>query len=193
MGSRKWVGLGFAPHAGGGGKLARLDGKGPAGDHCARRRRPQRTAPVNLMFRSLQPSLGRWLLLIAALWLMGLGNSSGGDASSNIPIPQENFTVMVADRSGQKLEAKRFTWEGKVQVRGQIGNATVTLPFNKIKSLKVEPTPGEKNPTTIKASISLRAGDTVEVMIDRTSKCYGETKFGNYEIFLKDVASIEFQ
>lgn len=145
------------------------------------------------MLRSSQSLLGSWLLLIAALWLMGLGNSGGGDSGSSIPIPQENFTVMVTDRSGQRLEAKRFTWEGKVQLRGQLGNATVTLPFSKIKSLKIEPGTGDKSPALIKASIALRTGDTVDVQLDRTSKCYGETKYGNYEIFLKDVASIEFQ
>ena len=149
------------------------------------------------MLRRSHWSPGCWLLLFAAVWLMGLSGGGNGDSGSSIPIPQENFTVTVADRSGQQLEAKRFTWEGKVQFRGQLGNATITLPFSKVKSVKVEPIGGEKSgdkgAALIKASVALRSGDTVQVQLDRTSKCYGETKFGNYEIFLKDVASIEFQ
>jgi len=140
-----------------------------------------------------QSALGRALLLLAALWLMGLGGGTEGGAGSSIPIPQQNFTVTVADRSGQSLEAKRFTWEGKVEFRGQIGNATVSLPFSKVKSVRVQPVNGDKTPGTVKATVTLRSGESVDVGIDRTSKCYGETKFGNYEIFFKDIASIDFQ
>jgi hypothetical protein len=154
---------------------------------------PQRTASVILMLGSPRSWLGRWLLLVAALWLMGLGGGTEGGSGSNIPIPQENFTVTVADRSGQSLEAKRFTWEGKVEFRGQIGNATVNLPFNKVRSVRVVSAEGDKAATLAKANITLRSGESVDVMIDRSTKCYGETKFGKYEIFFKDVASIQFQ
>jgi hypothetical protein len=144
------------------------------------------------MLGSAQRWLGRGLVLAMALWLMGLGGGTEGGSSSNIPIPQQNYTVTVVDRSGQSLEAKRFTWEGKVEFRGQIGNATVSLPFNKVRSVKVGPSNGDKS-GAIKATMTLRSGESVEVALDRTSKCYGESKFGNYEIFFKDVASIEFQ
>ena len=95
------------------------------------------------MLGSPRSWLGRSLLLVAALWLMGLGGGTEGGSGTTIPLPQENFTVTVADRSGQSLEAKRFTWEGKVEFRGQIGNATVSLPFNKIRSLRVVAAEGD--------------------------------------------------
>lgn len=146
------------------------------------------------MLGSARIWLGPGLLLLAALWLMGLGGGTeGAGGGPNIPIPQENFTVTITDRSEQTLEARRFTWEGKVHLRGQVGNATVSLPFSKLRSLTVQPASGEDAADRVKASIALRSGDTVEVMIDSTSKCYGETKFGTYEIFLKDVTRIEFQ
>jgi hypothetical protein len=156
--------------------------------------RPQPIAPVIDMPGSIQRWLARGLFLGAAFCLMGLGGGTESGSGSNIPLPQENFTATVADRSGQSLEARRFNWEGKVQFRAQLGNATVSLPFSKIKSVKIAGGEGDKgNVALIKAAVTLRSGDTVEVLLDRGSKCYGETKFGNYEIFLKDVASIEFQ
>jgi hypothetical protein len=145
------------------------------------------------MLGSAHRWLTRGVLLAAAFWLMGLGGGTESGSGSNIPIPQENFTVTVVDRSGQSLEARRFTWEGKVQFRAQLGNATVSLPFSKIRSVKVSAGNGDKAGALARAAVTLRTGDTVEVALDRASKCYGETKFGNYEIFLKDVASIEFQ
>jgi hypothetical protein len=132
-------------------------------------------------------------LVLAALWLMGLGGGSNGSSGPDIPIPQENFTVTVSDATGQKLEARRFTWEGKVYLRGQVGNATVSLPFSKIRSVRVERDGKAASLEAARASVTLKTGDTVEVMVERSSKCYGETKFGNYEIFFKDIAAIEFQ
>jgi hypothetical protein len=137
--------------------------------------------------------LGRCTVLVAALWLMGLGGGTESSSTTSIPLPPENFTVTLADRAGQTLEARRFTWEGKVIFRGLIGSGTVSLPFNKVKAVHVQGVGAGSAVTTVKANVTLRSGDTVEVLIDRSSKCFGETKFGDYEIFFKDVASIEFQ
>ena len=145
------------------------------------------------MVRTLRLPLAVLVLAVAALWLMGMGGGTENGATGNIPIPQENFTVTVTDRTGQKLEARRFTWEGKVFLRGQVGSATVSMPFDKIRTLRVAPSDNQTAGTLLKTSVTLRSGDTVDVMIDRGSKCYGDTKFGGYEIFFKDVASVEFQ
>jgi hypothetical protein len=137
---------------------------------------------------------GLWLLglmLLAAPWLMGLGGGNGG-SEKPIPIPQKNFTVTVSDGRGQKVQAERFTWEGKVHFQGQYGSATITLPFQKVQSVKVVPGQANIPPTQVLARMALRSGETLELTLDRTSKCYGETAFGNYEIFLKDVGEITF-
>jgi hypothetical protein len=131
-------------------------------------------------------------LALAAGWLMGL-SGGGGETGSEIPIPQENFTVTISDANGRSLQARRFTWEGKVFFRAQYGSATVTLPFSKIKSVTVAPEEKTALPAQIHAKITLKTGESVDVTLDRTTKCYGETKFGNYEIFMKDVSSIAFE
>ena len=145
------------------------------------------------MSRRFRSALAMLALLLAAPWLMGLGGGTENNAQNTIPIPRENFTVLVKDRSGQEVQARRFTWEGKVFLRGQVGNATVSMPFDKVLSVKVLPPEGQTAGAQVRAAVTLRAGDTVNVMIERGSKCYGETKFGNYEIFFKDVAELQFQ
>lgn len=80
-----------------------------------------------------------WVTMVvvaAAAWSLGLGDGGGG-SDAGILIPQRTYTVQVTDTKGQAMEATRFTWEGKVYFRGQLGNATVTLLFQKLKSLKV--------------------------------------------------------
>lgn len=131
-------------------------------------------------------------LLAASFWLMGLGGGTESGSGPGVPIPEENYTVTVTDRSGQTLQARRFTWEGKVALRGQYGNATVSLPFSKLRSLAVQTGTPAGTPETIRATVTLHTGDTLEVQIERASKCFGETKFGTYEIFFKDVARLEF-
>ena len=149
--------------------------------------------PVNDMLRRFRHALALLALLPAALWLMGLGGGTESNALNTIPIPRENFTVVIKDRSGQEVEAKRVTWEGKVYLRGQVGNATVSMPFEKVRSVKVLPPEGQTAGASVRAAVTLRSGDTVDLMIDRGSKCYGETKYGNYEIFFKDLAELTFQ
>lgn len=123
---------------------------------------------------------------------MGLGGGNGG-SEKPIPIPQKNFTVSVADLRGQKVQVERFTWEGKVSFQGQYGSATITLPFAKVQSVKVVQAQGNVSPTQVMTRMALRSGETLELALDRASKCYGDTAFGTYEIFLKDVGEITFQ
>ena len=131
------------------------------------------------------------MIVIAAAWSLGLGDGGGG-SDAGIPIPKRNYTVKVTDAKGQSVEAKRFTWEGNVHFRAQLGNATITLPFQKLKSMKVRRGKKSGNPGMMAATVALKTGETVEVSLESTSKCYGETRFGNYEIFFKDIGEIVF-
>lgn len=137
-------------------------------------------------------ALAALTLIAAAGWLMGLGGGNGTGTEKAIPIPQKNFTVAVTDARGLKAQVERFTWEGKVHIQGQYGNATITLPFQKVLSIKVGAgTPPA--PTLVISRVTLRSGETLELAVERSSKCYGESSFGNYEIFFKDIAELQFQ
>ncbi len=129
---------------------------------------------------------------LAALWLMGMG---GGNSSTEkvVPIPDKNYTVMVTDSRGAKAEAHRFTWEGKVHFQGQFGQATVSIPFPKMQSVQIVPTAVTSSPNLILAKVKLKTGETLELTLERTSKCYGETSFGTYEIFVRDIAELQFE
>jgi hypothetical protein len=129
---------------------------------------------------------------LAALALMGMGGG-GGSTEKVIPIPEKNYTVNVTDTRGAKVEAKRFTWEGKVHFQGQFGQATVTVAFPKVQSVQIVPSAPTGNANLILTKMTLRGGDTVDLLLERTSKVYGETKFGTYEIFVRDLAQIEFE
>ena len=130
------------------------------------------------------------LAALAALagGLMGLGGGSEKEEGA-IPIPSKSYTVTLSDNQGNKLQGERFTWEGKVHLRASFGNATITVPFEKLKTLQMSK---GNTPDRVNVKALLRSGDTLELTVDAKTKCYAETKFGNYEIFMADLASIEF-
>lgn len=128
-------------------------------------------------------------LALLAGGLMGLGGGSEQEEGA-IPIPSKSYTVSLRDNQGNTLQGERFTWEGKVHLRANFGNATITLPFEKLKSLEISK---GTTPDRVKATALLRSGDTLDLTVDAKSKCYAETKFGSYEIFMADLASVEFE
>ena len=131
-------------------------------------------------------------LLLAAAWLMGLGNGTDKGESS-IPIPQRTFSVRLTDAKGLTMDANRFTWEGKVFLRANYGSATIILPFEKLKSIKVLSEKKTDLPDLIAAAVELKSGEKPELTVERSSTDYGETRFGNYEIFFKNVPGIVFK
>ena len=142
--------------------------------------------------RRLRSALKRLLsaavLALLAGGLMGLGGGTEQDQGS-IPIPSKSFSVTVTDAQGNTLRGERVTWEGKVYVRANFGNATITVPFEKLKSLQMAKGGA---PDKVKMHALLRSGETLDLVADGKSKFYAETQFGNYEIFLADLASVEF-
>ena len=76
-----------------------------------------------------------------------------------------------------------------MHIRAQFGNATVTVPFEKLQSLKIST---HESPGRVMATAQLKNGQSLELTLDATSKCYALTEFGNYEIFVADLASVEF-
>jgi hypothetical protein len=132
------------------------------------------------------------LAAVSAL-LMGMGGGSGPANEKIVPIPDKNYTVQVTDSRSAKVEARRFTWEGKVYFQGQYGQATVTLPFPKVKSVQIVPSAATTSPNLIMAKMTLTTGETLDIALDRSSKCYGETSFGTYEIFVRDVTVLQFE
>ncbi len=132
------------------------------------------------------------LVLGFSLFAMGLSGSGGGIDEAAIPVPEQNFRVLLEDTQGRKVEAERVTWEGKVFLRAQYGKAVISLPFSNLRLIERSSGSDTVEGRQIPINVTLRSGDTLVVGVERSSKCYGKTKFGNYEIFFKDLRRIEF-
>ena len=128
------------------------------------------------------------ILLATFFLLMGMGEMGGPAEVGKIPIPEKNFNVRVTDRQGVQTSLSQFSQDGKVFFVGKRGDATVTIPFEKITQIQFE-TLGGKD---VQAKVSLRGQETADVKVEKLAKFYGKADFGTFAIAVKDLKSISF-
>ena len=127
------------------------------------------------------------LLFPSLVWDMGDNNQG----STTIPLPEKNYSVVITDAQKVQTTADRVSWEGKVYLQGHRGEALTTIPFEKISQVELDPN-GAAMAGAISAKVTLKNGEAVLLQIRGTSKAYGETSFGNFEIYLRDIEKIVF-
>lgn len=134
----------------------------------------------------------RLLVLFFALALVpsaAVASGFGGDGPpSRIPVPARVFRAVVEDMSGTRVEVTRVTWNGEVFLYGNVGDAQVTVPFEKIAEIRIEPT--EKDGHKV-AFARLTDGTTVRMIVEDDLLCYGATTYGNYQITVDHIRRIE--
>ena len=137
-------------------------------------------------------SLTRFLILCSLLSFPGLGLAigGGGPESTQIPLPLKNFNATVVDVADQSVVARRISLEGKIFIQGKVGKASVSVPFEKIERLSVAT--GD-DPLKVQVNVTLKNGSAVRLVTESTLKAFAETDFGNYEILLGDIRSVQFQ
>jgi hypothetical protein len=131
------------------------------------------------------------LSLVLMLLLLVLMTAMGGKGGSfeRAPRVDKSFGVMVTDVSGNKITGEKFSWEGRLHFSGNIGLASVTVPFDRIAEVTV----GEKREKKVKATVRLRDGSQTAFEIDADSRCYGEAAFGSFMLMLEEIKSISFK
>jgi len=129
------------------------------------------------------------VVLSSLLFLMGMGGLGGTAPVEKIPVPEKNFNARTVDREGVQTSLSQVSFEGKVFLVGKRGEATVTIPFEKISHLDISGQQGNE----VLSVVSLRNQEKIEVRVDKSSKFYGKADFGTFQIECKDLKSISFQ
>ena len=128
------------------------------------------------------------VVLATFLLLMGMGGLGGPGEVGKVPTPEKNYNARVTDQKGVQTSLSQFSQDGKVFLIGKRGDATITIPFEKITQIQFEPLEGKD----IQAKVSLRGPETADVKVERQAKFYGKADFGTFEIAAKDLKSISF-
>lgn len=134
--------------------------------------------------RSMQSLL--WLLL-AALFLTGMGNI-GGAPVGTVPKVEEEIKAKVTDQGGIITTLEHFSLDGATVIEGSRGNATVSIQLRDIDILTLHP--GEEK-DNIGATIRLKDGQEVPLQLRKRVIFNGSTGYGAFVIRAVDVKSIQ--
>ncbi len=127
------------------------------------------------------------LMLSLFLLLTAMGGKGGG--FERAPRVDKNFQVTVTDVSGNKINGEKFSWEGRAHFAGNLGMASVNVPFERIKEITV----GEKKEKRVKVTAKLVDGGETVFEIDADSRCYGEAPFGSFMLTMDEIKSVAFK
>jgi len=106
----------------------------------------------------------------------------GGEAPGSIPKAVRNFAFTVVDLQGVETHLREFTIEGSLYVAGQHGKGTVTIPFERIRVVRLQAQNQE-----LQAEVELTDGTTATIAVDGRKRCYGRLDYGYFQIELRDV------
>ncbi len=121
--------------------------------------------------------------------VMGMGTISGGP-THKIPTPATNFSATITDSQGVTTKVTQISFDGKVYLTGYRGNATVTVPFEKISSVQVGKPEEDKK---VSVFVTLKEGGTLNLRVDGKMPCYGAADFGNVQIEFKDLKKVDIE
>ena len=129
-------------------------------------------------------------MAVAALclcWVLLLGMGAG--AGKDFPTPDMDFHATLTDERGITTACTNVSWEGEVFFKAKRGEAVITIPFEKVASIKRIAGNGGG---TIDFRISLKNGKDVAVTFDEESRFFGKTNFGTYKITAKNIQRAVF-
>ena len=128
------------------------------------------------------------LALLTAALLTGMGNI-GGYPEGTIPKTDENIRAHLVDRSGASTELTRFSMDGKVFVKGRLGDGQMSVFFRDLNEVTFGPASGKD----VSADLSLKSGKRLQLKVNKSDIFYGDTGSGVYQISAGDVSRIVFQ
>jgi hypothetical protein len=127
------------------------------------------------------------LLLVAAIFLTGMGNL-GGAPVGTVPKVEEEIKARVTDQSGVVTALEHFSLDGQTVIEGERGNGSITIQLRDISTLTFQH--GDVK-DAISAIIKLKDGQEVQLQLRKRLFFNGSTGYGAFVIRAVDVKLIE--
>lgn len=135
----------------------------------------------------MHPMKSLLILLVAAIFLTGMGNL-GGAPVGTVPKVEEEIKAKVTDQSGVVTTLEHFSLDGQTVIEGDRGNATVTIQLRDIDTLTIRPAEVKDK---IGAIIKLKDGQEVQLQLRKRLFFNGSTGYGAFVIRAVDVNLIQ--
>jgi len=135
----------------------------------------------------MRPLKSLLLLLLAAIFLTGMGNL-GGTPVGTVPTVEEEIKAKVTDQGDVVTTLEHFSLDGATVIEGTRGNATVSIQLRDIDTLTLHPVEEKDN---VGATIKLKDGQEVPLQLRKRLIFNGSTGYGAFVIRAVDVKSIQ--
>ena len=127
------------------------------------------------------------LVVFAIPFILGMGAGSG-NITHKIPIPDKNFSATITDSEGISTRVSQISFDGRAYLTAARGSSTVTIPFEKVATIQIgKPEENKK----VSASITLKNGGTLNIVVEGGMPCYGVADFGNVKIEFRNIRKVE--
>jgi hypothetical protein len=117
--------------------------------------------------------------------LLAMGSPQGSASPEKIPVPAKKFSATFVDQANVVAECTDASIEGLTFLEGKRGEGTYTIAFDNISQVLFQ-----MNADRLTGTVRLRNGDSTEMILDKNQKAYGRTKFGTFQISLKNLKKL---
>lgn len=133
----------------------------------------------------MKRAIGFVFLLLAIPALLGMGSLQGPATPEKIPIPAKKFIAVYVDQTDVITECSDASIDGATFLEGKKGEGTYTISFNNIDQVSFR-----VNAEQLIGIVKLRDGGTSELILNKTQKAYGQTKYGTFQIKMADLKKL---
>ena len=135
----------------------------------------------------MRPVKSLLLLLVAAIFLTGMGNLNGAPVGT-VPKVEEEIKARVTDQGGIVTNLEQFSLDGQTIIEGNRGSATIAIKLRDIDTIAFLPAE-EKD--EIAVTIKLKDGQEVQLQLRKRLFFNGSTGYGAFVIRSADVKLIQ--
>jgi len=113
---------------------------------------------------------------------MGMGSLQSSPSLEKIPIPAKQYNATYIDQMDVITECTYISIDGMTFIDGKRGQGNYTIPFDNIDQVFFR-----INTERLIGVVTLRSGETYELILNKNKKAYGRTKYGIFQIKVLDL------
>ncbi len=126
------------------------------------------------------------IMLLAALFLLGMGKMEQTGKPGEIPLPDQEVSVSVTDNEGLTLNLTQFSINGQTFLSGKLGAGRVAIPLSQIRVISLS----TESKGTV-AKVEMTDHSQLQLLLGKEIMVYGKIKFGTYQVSTDHLKKIE--
>lgn len=126
------------------------------------------------------------ILIVAVLFLLGMGKLDQTEKPGEIPVPDKDISVLITDTDGLTLNLTQFSINGQTYLTGKLGAGKVAVPLIQIRLITLS---AESKNISVRLELTDRS--QLNLVLEKGVTAYGKIKAGTYQILLDHLKKIE--